>query len=89
MLLTNVTGASARAVALWYYWRWRIETYHELLKGAGHQAEQSRQESAAAFARRLLVTAMAAVVVAAPPAAGTSAAAARCPSTGGSTSGCT
>jgi hypothetical protein len=64
LLLTNVAAAAATAdtVALWYYWRWRIESYHKLLKGAGHQVEGWRQESAAAFARRLLVTAMAAVV---------------------------
>ena len=50
-------------VALWYYWRWRIEGYHKLLKGAGQQAECWQQETAAAVARRLLVSSMAAVVV--------------------------
>lgn len=64
LLLTNITDAkvTAEVVALWYYWRWRIESYHKLLKGAGHQVEQWRQASAAPFVRRLLVTAMAAVV---------------------------
>jgi len=64
LLLTNVAASVAptEAVALWYYWRWRIESYHKLLKGAGQQAEAWRQESAGPFARRLLVTAMAAVV---------------------------
>jgi len=50
-------------VALWYYWRWRIESYHKLLKGAGQQVEHWQQETAAAMARRLLVAAMACVVV--------------------------
>jgi hypothetical protein len=64
LLLTNVTDAkvTAEVVALWYYWRWRIESYHKLLKSAGHHVEDWRQASAAPFARRLLVTAMAAVV---------------------------
>ena len=26
-------------IARWYYFRWRIETYHKLLKGAGWQLE--------------------------------------------------
>lgn len=54
---------TAPGVALWYYWRWRIESYHKLLKGAGQQVEHWQQESADALARRLLVAAMAAVVV--------------------------
>jgi len=65
LLLTNVPASEADAatVARWYYWRWRIESYHKLLKGAGQQVEQWQQESAAALARRLLVAAMACVVV--------------------------
>lgn len=67
MLLSNlpstVPGATGATVALWYYWRWRIESYHKLLKGAGHHVEEWRQETAAALARRLLVTAMSAVLV--------------------------
>jgi hypothetical protein len=64
LLLTNVpeSVASAATLALWYYWRWRIESYHKLLKGAGQHVEQWRQETAAALARRLLVTAMSAVI---------------------------
>ena len=48
---------------MWYYWRWRIESYFKLLKGAGHHLEQWQQESAAALSRRLLVVAMACVLV--------------------------
>src|SRR5439155_12692717 len=41
LLLTNLppSEADAATVALWYYWRWRIESYHKLLKGAGQQVE--------------------------------------------------
>jgi hypothetical protein len=65
LLLTNVAEAWADAadVALWYYWRWRIESYHKLLKSLGHEIEKWQQETAAAVARRLLVAAMACVVV--------------------------
>ena len=64
LLLTNVnpSAASASTVALWYYWRWRIESYHKLLKSAGQHIEQWKQETAAATTRRLLITAMSAVV---------------------------
>lgn len=64
LLLTHLPpGISAATVALWYYWRWRIESYHKLLKGAGQQIEFWQQESASAIAKRLLVAAMACVVV--------------------------
>jgi len=68
LLLTNLPGEGegavpAATVALWYYWRWRIESYHKLLKGAGQQAECWQQETAAALARRLAIASMAAVVV--------------------------
>jgi hypothetical protein len=65
LLLTNVPAAEADAatVARWYYWRWRVESYHKLLKGAWQQVEHWQQETAAALARRLLVAAMACVVV--------------------------
>ena len=63
-LLTNVPAeVEAARVALWYYWRWRIESFHKLLKGAGQQVEAWQQESATALARRLLVASMACVVV--------------------------
>lgn len=64
LLLTNLPAeVGAAIVALWYYWRWRIESYHKLLKGAGQQIECWQQETAEALARRLLVAAMASVVV--------------------------
>lgn len=65
LLLTNVgqTEAEAATVALWYYWRWRIESFFKLLKGHGQQIEQWQQETGAAIAKRLLVASMACVVV--------------------------
>ncbi|MGG2143384.1 hypothetical protein [Symbiopectobacterium sp. RP] len=36
-LLTNVSNELTSAeVACWYYWRWGIESFFKLLKGAGH-----------------------------------------------------
>src|SRR5262249_2734886 len=62
LLLTNVPAAvSAERVALWYYWRWRIETYFKLLKSAGLHLEQWQQETALARAKRLTVASMACV----------------------------
>jgi hypothetical protein len=57
-LLTNVDDVPADQIALWYYWRWRIESFYKLLKSAGLELEEWRQESAAAIAKRLLVACM-------------------------------
>ena len=38
-LLTNVDAASAELVALWYYWRWNIESYFKLMKSAGMELD--------------------------------------------------
>ena len=63
-LLTNLPAAVDTAtVALWYYWRWRVESLFKLLKSAGHQVEHWQQEGGAAIAKRLLVAAMACALV--------------------------
>ena len=63
-LLSNVPGeVSTAELALWYYFRWRIESYFKLLKGAGQELEHWQQETGLAIARRLLVASMACVVV--------------------------
>ncbi|MEW4566217.1 transposase [Bremerella sp. JC770] len=63
-LLTNAPAeVDATTIALWYYWRWRIETYFKLLKTAGFDLEDWQQESAGALTRRLLVASMACVIV--------------------------
>jgi hypothetical protein len=64
LLLTNLPAeVDAATVALWYYWRWRVESYFKLLKGAGMQLEHWQQETAEAVAKRLLVAGMACVLV--------------------------
>jgi hypothetical protein len=64
LLLTNVPPAvKAAEVALWYYWRWRIESYFKLLKSAGLQLEHWQQETAEALTKRLLIASMACVLV--------------------------
>lgn len=64
LLLTNVpVTVTAERVALWYFWRWLVETYFKLLKGAGQQLEHWQQETGLAVAKRLLVASMACVVV--------------------------
>jgi hypothetical protein len=63
-LWTNVEPTiPAATIALWYYWRWRIETFFKLLKSAGLQLEDWKQQTADTVARRLLVASMACVVV--------------------------
>jgi hypothetical protein len=63
LLLTNVWDVPASQIALWYYWRWKIESYFKLLKSAGHEVEHWQQTTAEAVAKRLLIAAMACVVV--------------------------
>jgi hypothetical protein len=64
LLLTNVpAGVDAATVALWYYWRWQVESYFKLLKSAGQQVEHWQQEEAGALVRRLLVAGMACALV--------------------------
>ena len=64
VLWTNLpTAVDAATVALWYYWRWRIESFFKLLKSAGQHVEQWQQETAEAIAKRLLVAAQACVLV--------------------------
>ena len=53
----------ASRIALWYYWRWSIESFFKLLKSAGLQVEAWQQTTAPATAKRLLVASMACVTV--------------------------
>jgi hypothetical protein len=64
VLLTNATAdVSDAQVALWYYYRWRIESYFKLLKAAGHQLESWEQETGQAVLKRLLIAGQACVLV--------------------------
>lgn len=62
-LLTNIKTENIGTIALWYYWRWSIETFFKLLKSAGMQLESWQQETGEAIARRLLIACMACVSV--------------------------
>ena len=63
-LLTNVPAkVEAETITLWYYWRWKIETFFKLLKSAGQQVEHWQQEEPQALLKRLLVASMACVLV--------------------------
>ena len=64
-MVTNVAAdvADAATVGRWYAWRWRIETFHKLLKTSGRNAEPWQQESGEAFLRRLCVSVMACLSV--------------------------
>ena len=63
-LRTNVLSeVPAEQMALWYYWRWEIESFFKLLKSGGQQLEHWQQESGEAVLKRLLVASMACAVV--------------------------
>ena len=62
-LLTNVDDVAVDEMALWYYWRWSIESFFKLLKSAGMHLESWQQETGEAVARRLLIACMACVFV--------------------------
>jgi hypothetical protein len=62
-LLSNVSESVDDAqLALWYYFRWQIETFFKLLKGAGHQLESWEQETARATFNRILIATQACVM---------------------------
>jgi hypothetical protein len=62
-LLTNVPEeVDTATVALWYYWRWRMECFFKLLKAAGQQLERWQQEDGRSILKRLLVASMACVL---------------------------
>lgn len=64
LLYTNLPkSVKAKQIALWYYYRWEIESYFKLLKSAGQNLENWQQESPQALMKRLLVASMACVVV--------------------------
>ena len=63
-LLSNAPAAVPdQTLALWYYWRWRIESLFKLLKGAGQQVEHWKQPDGEAIAKRLVVAALACALV--------------------------
>ena len=65
LLLSNVPpeDAGAGRLAEWYYYRWRVESFHKLLKGAGHQVEGWLQENGERLLRKVLLAIAACVSV--------------------------
>lgn len=62
-LLSNVDDhVDAATLALWYYFRWQIESFFKLLKAAGHQLESWQQETARATFNRILIATQACVM---------------------------
>jgi hypothetical protein len=57
LLLTNAPAGSADAatIARWYYYRWRIEGLHKLLKSAGWQVEGWLQRDGERVLKKLLL----------------------------------
>lgn len=57
LLLTNVPAETADTakIAHWYYYRWRIETMHKLLKSLGHQLESWLQRDGRRIFNKLLI----------------------------------
>ncbi|MDQ3688299.1 MAG: hypothetical protein M3430_22265 [Acidobacteriota bacterium] len=46
LLYSNLPSpVAAPQIALWYYWRWRIESYFKLMKSAGQNVESWQQET--------------------------------------------
>lgn len=63
-LLSNLNKETNKAtIALWYYWRWSIESYFKLMKSAGMQLESWQQTTSLSIARRILVASMGCVCV--------------------------
>ena len=61
-LLSNVMTEPAETLALWYYWRWSVESWFKVLKGHGFQLEEWQQQTGEAIYRRLIVSSMACVL---------------------------
>lgn len=57
LLLTNVPIdlADAATIALWYYYRWNIESMHKLLKSSGWQLENWLQRNGERIFKKLLI----------------------------------
>ena len=65
LLISNILDqeVSAKTLATWYYYRWKIETYFKLLKSSGFNLEEWQQEHPKALFRRLLVVSLSCVLV--------------------------
>ncbi len=56
MLLSNLKkDVTTETIALWYYFRWKIESFFKLLKSFGFNLEKWQQETSQAIFKRLLI----------------------------------
>ncbi len=65
LLLTNTPSdlADAATIAHWYYYRWRIESLHKLLKSSGWQLEGWLQRNGERIFKKLLIALGACVAI--------------------------
>jgi len=64
LLLSNLKeDIDDKTIALWYYYRWKIESYFKLLKSSGFNMEEWQQQTAEAVFRRLLIVSYACLLV--------------------------
>jgi len=65
LLVTNILDKSvtAKTIATWYYYRWKIESYFKLLKSSGFNMQEWQQREPSALFRRLLVVSYSCVLV--------------------------
>jgi len=63
LMTHGIDEVLAATIAQWYAWRWRIESYHKLLKTAGMNIERWEQTTGEAVAKRLVVASMACLAV--------------------------
>lgn len=65
LLLSNVPTALAETatIARWYYFRWRVESFHKLLKTAGWQLESWLQRDGARLLTKLMLALQACVSI--------------------------
>lgn len=64
MLISNLKkDVSSEKIALWYYYRWNIESYFKLLKSSGFNMEQWQQVEPSAIFKRLLIASHACLLV--------------------------
>lgn len=64
LLISNLKKeVDAQTIALWYYFRWNIESYFKLLKSSGFNLEKWQQESSQAIFKRLLIASYACLLV--------------------------
>jgi len=64
ILLSNLKDdVPSEQIALWYYYRWNIESYFKLLKSSGFNLEKWQQRDSLALFKRLLIVSYACVLV--------------------------